>query len=169
MAHERGEPQVFVTKVGPDGEKLAQKGVTTVSRKKAKKSDGSDAADVAIAYAGGEGSGGDGWITAWSDTRDGNAEIYVARLDRGLNKTVPDQRITAAAGASVEVQLIVRGKDAFLVWSDARGDADQGNGDIYVARLDAATLKKTGPEVRLFASATHSRTPQIAPLGKGTW
>jgi hypothetical protein len=165
VARERGEPQVFVTTVGPDGEKLAQKGVTVVNRKKGKAT--SEAADVAIAYAGGEGGGGDGWITAWVDTRDGNAEIYVARLDRALGKTVPDQRITNAAGDSVEVELLVRGKDVFLVWSDARANPDGGNGDIYLARLDAATLKKAGPEVRLFASATHSRTPQITAAGKG--
>ncbi len=166
VAHERGEPQVVVTKVGPGGEKLAQKTVTTVARKK-KGKQVSAPEGVAVAYAGGEGSGGDGWITAWADTRDGNAEIYVARLDRALGKAVPDQRITNAPGDSIEVQLLVRGKDVFLVWSDARANPDQGNGDIYLTRLDAATLKRTGPEVRLFASATHSRTPQIAPLGRG--
>ncbi len=165
VARERGEPQVFVTKIGPDGEKLAQKGVTVIGRKKGKTM--SDAADVAIAYAGGEGTGGDGFITAWVDTRDGNAEIYVAKLDRSLSKTVPDQRITSAPGDSVEVQLLVHGKDVFLAWSDARANPDEGSGDIYVARLDAATLKKTGPEQRIFASATHSRTPQITAAGKG--
>ncbi len=164
VARERDEPQVFVTKLGPDGEKLAQKGVTVIARKGKQ---ASEVADVAIAYAGGEGAGGDGWITAWVDTRDGNAEIYAARLDRGLNKTVPDQRITSAPGDSVEVQIAVRGKDAFLVWSDARGNPEEGKGDVYIARLDATTLKKAGPEVRLFASAAHSRTPQITAAGKG--
>ena len=91
----------------------------------------------------------------------------MARLDRALNKIVPDQRITNAPGDSVEVQIAVRGKDVFLVWSDARANPDEGNGDIYLARLDAATLKKTGPEVRLFASATHSRTPADRAAGQG--
>ena len=104
---------------------------------------------------------------AWVDTRDGNAEVYVAKLDRQLNKTVSDQRITNAPGDAVEVQIAVRGKDVFLVWSDARGNPEEGTGDIYLAKLDAGTLKKTAPEVRLFASATHSRTPQIAAAGKG--
>jgi hypothetical protein len=166
-----GEPQVMLTKLGPDGDKLAQRGLTTVGRKK-KGAPSTDASDVAVAYAGGEGSGGDGWIVAWSDTRDGNSEIYAAKVDRSLNKIVPDKRITDAPGDSDEVQIAVRGKDVFLVWSDARQQPDEGNGDIYVARLDAATLKKAGPETRLFASATHSRTPQIQPWGKGfvvTW
>jgi hypothetical protein len=165
VARERGESQVFVTRIGPDGESLGQRGVTVINRKKGKTT--SDATDVAIAYAGGEGGGGDGWITAWIDSRDGNGEVYAARLDRSLGKSVPDQRITSAPGDAVEVQILVRGKDAFLVWSDARGNPEEGLGDIYLARLDATTLKKTGPEVRLFASATHSRTPQITPAGKG--
>jgi hypothetical protein len=160
VARERGEAQVFVAKLGPDGEKLAQRGVTTIARKKGKTT--SEAADVALAYA----PEGDGWIAAWADSRDGNAEIYAARLDRSLNKTVPDQRITSAPGDSGEVQIAVRGKDVFLVWSDARANPDRGNADIYLARLDAATLKKAGPDVRLFASATHSRTPQITPAGR---
>ncbi|MFT3766562.1 MAG: hypothetical protein QM820_13765 [Minicystis sp.] len=168
VARVRGEPQVFVTKLGPDGEKLAEKGVTVIARKGKKKgAPTTEASDVAVAYAGGEGSGGDGWITAWVDTRDGNAEIYVAKVDRSLNKIVPDKRITEAPGDAAEVQIAVRGKDVFLVWSDARAKPDEGSGDIYIARLDAATLKKTGPETRLFASATHSRTPQILPTAKG--
>lgn len=172
IARVRGEPQVFVTKVAPSGEKLAEKGVTVISRKGKKKGTlSSEASDVAIAYTG-EGSGGDGWITAWVDTRDGNAEIYVAKVDRQLTKVIPDKRVTDAPGDSAEVAMAVRGKDLFLVWSDARAKPNDGSGDIYVARLDAATLKKTGPETRLFASATHSRTPQIQPTAKGflvTW
>jgi hypothetical protein len=170
VQRERGESQVYVTRIGPDGESLGQRGVTTVPRKKGKTT--SEASDVAIAYAGGEGGGGDGWITAWIDTRDGNAEVYAARLDRSLNKVVPDQRITNAVGDGAEVQIAVRGKDVFLVWSDARGNPEQGSGDIYLARLDATTLKKAGPEQRLFASATHSHTPQIVQTHKGffvTW
>lgn len=165
VAREHGEPQVFVTKLGPNGEKLAQKGVTVVSRKR-KQAPMSDASDVAVAYAGG-GANGDGWITAWVDTRDGNAEIYVAKIDRSLTKVVPDRRITDAPGGAAEVQIAVRGKDVFLVWSDARENPDEGAGDIYVARLDAMTLKKAGPETRLFASAGHSRTPTILPTANG--
>lgn len=167
VAREKGEFQVFVTKVGPDGEKLAQKGVTVIARKK-RGGEGvpSEVSDVAIAYAGG-GDGNDGWVVSWVDTRDGNAEIYVAKVDRALTKIVPDKRVTSAPGDSAEVQIAVRGKDVFLVWSDARANVDEGTGDIYAARLDLATLKKTGPEMRLFSSASHSRTPQISAAGKG--
>lgn len=173
IARVRGEPQVFVTKLGPTGDKLAEKGVTVISRKGKKKGQlASECSDVALTYAGGEAAGGDGWLTAWVDTRDGNAEVYAAKVDRSLAKVVPDKRLTDAPGDAADVQIAVRGKDALLVWSDARAKPEEGNGDIYVARLDAATLKKAGPETRLFASSSHSRSPQVLVTAKGylvTW
>lgn len=168
-----GEAQVFVTKVGPSGEKLAQKKLTVVPRKK-REGVPSESSDVAIAYApslaaagGAKGAvtaadTGDGWIVAWVDTRDGNAEVYVAKVDRSLKKVVPDRRVTTAPGDSAEVQIAVRGREAWLVWSDARASVDDGTGDIYLARLDVRTLQKVGEESRLFASAGHSRSPVFA-------
>lgn len=173
-----GEAQVFVTKVSPSGEKLAQKKLTVVPRKK-REGVPSESSDVAIAYApsmpaaeGAKGpvtaaDTGDGWIVAWVDTRDGNAEVYVAKVDRTLKKVVPDRRVTTAPGDSAEVQIAVRGREAWLVWSDARASADEGTGDIYLARLDARTLAKAGEETRLFASASHSRSPVFAASPDG--
>jgi hypothetical protein len=171
-----GEAQVFVTKVGDDGAKIAQKKLTLVPRKKR---DGvpSECSDVAIAYAPGGGAddakaaktadASDGWIVAWVDTRDGNSEVYVAKVDRSLKKVVPDRRITTAPGDAADVQIVVRGKETWLVWSDARQSADEGTGDIYLARLDTRTLQKLGEETRLFASAGHSRSPVVAPSPQG--
>jgi len=162
VARDKGEPQVYVTKVDAAGNKLAQKGLTVINRKKAKGGVTSEVSDVAIAA-----DGNDGWVVAWVDTRDGNSEIYVARVDRSLTKVVPDRRISEAAGDSVEVQLAVRGKEVLVVWADARQNPSEGNCDIYLAQLEASSLKKIGMETRLFASALHSRTPQITPAGSG--
>ncbi len=164
-ALDRGEPQVFMTRLGENGEKLTQKNITSVSRKK--KNQIGEVSDVSLAYAGGESGGGDAWILAWTDTRDGNAEIYTAKVDRALGKMVADKRLTDAPGASTEPQLAVRGKDVVVVWADARAKPDEGNSDIYVAHLKAGTLEKTGPETRIFASANHSHAPQIVATPKG--
>ncbi len=165
---EKNEAQVQIGKFGSLGEKIAQKALTTTSRKPSKDGVPSEVSDVAIAYAPatdpGKGSD-DGWVAAWVDTRDGNAEVYAARVDRTLRKVVNDRRITDAPGDSAEVQVIVRGKETILVWSDARQSPDEGNGDIHVVRLDTRTLQKVGPEMRLFASSAHSRTPSIALAG----
>ncbi|MFO0756594.1 MAG: hypothetical protein U0359_08895 [Byssovorax sp.] len=162
VARDKGEPQVYVTKVDAAGNKLAQKGLTVINRKKPKGGVSSEVSDVAIAA-----DGTDGWIVAWVDTRDGNPEIYVAKVDRSLTKVIPDRRITEAPGDSVEVKLVVRGKDVFVVWADARKEPAEGNCDIYLARLETSTLKKVGVETRLFASALHSRTPEITAAGSG--
>ena len=161
VARERAESQVYVTMIDAAGEKVGQKKLTVVPRKKR---DGvpNEASDVAAAY-----DGDDGFIVAWVDTRDGNAEVYAARVDRKLQKTVPDRRITDAAGDAAEVQILPRGKEIWLVWSDARQGGGEGNGDIYLARLDARTLQKLAPEARLFASPEHSRSPSAASAGSG--
>lgn len=174
VARERGEAQVFVTKVGDDGQKLAQQKVTTASRKK-KAGVPNECSDVAIAYDPGDVDGAkpgapassrEGFILAWVDTRDGNAEVYVTKLDRQLKKLIPEKRVTQAPGDSAEVQLAIRGKEIFLVWSDARKSPDEGNGDIYLARLDRS-LQKAGEEAPLFASAGHSRSPSLVSTPSG--
>jgi hypothetical protein len=168
VAKAKGEPQVFVTKLGANGEKLEEKGVTVVKRKK-KDKDGlgipSECSDVAIAWSGGDVN--EGWIVAWVDTRDGNAEVYVAKMDRTLKKIVPDRRITEAPGDASDVQIAVRGKETFLIWSDARNHPDQGRGDVYLARLETQTLKRIGEDQRLFASEAHSRSPLLAATPAG--
>ncbi|WP_437608732.1 hypothetical protein WMF20_48260 [Sorangium sp. So ce834] len=164
VARERGETQVYVTKVDATGAKIAQKKLTTAPRKKPGGA-ASEASDVAIAY-----DGAGGFIVAWVDTRDGNAEVYAARVDRALNRTAPDRRITNAPLDAAEVQIAVRGQEAWLVWSDARpagaaasAAGGEATGDVFFARLDAKTLQRIGDETRLHASPEHSRSPVLAP------
>ncbi len=164
VAREKGESQVYVTKVDETGKKLAQKKVSVVPRPSKKDGVPNEASDVSIAWSGGE--GGDGWLVSWVDTRDGNAEVYVAKVDRGLTKTIPDRRLTDAPGDAAEPHLLVRGKDTFLAWSDARQKPEEGNGDIFVAKLATRSLEKAGPETRLAATPAHSRSPQLV-LGPG--
>ncbi|MEZ4315044.1 MAG: hypothetical protein R3F14_44085, partial [Polyangiaceae bacterium] len=166
VARERGESQVYVTKVDETGKKLAQKKVTLVARPK-KASIPSEASDVALTWTT---EGGEGWIVSWVDTRDGNAEVYAAKVDRQLAKTVPDKRITDAPGDAAEVQLLARPGGVLVAWSDARQKPEEGKGDIYVAKLDARSLAKQSPEARLAATSAHSRTPQLVPgPGGAVW
>lgn len=168
VAREKGESQVYVTKVDEAGKKLAQKKVSVIARPAKKEGAPSEASDVSIAWAGGE--GGDGWIVTWIDTRDGNAEVYAAKVDRDLGKAIPDRRLTDAPGDAAEPHLLVRGKDTFLAWSDARQKPDEGIGDIFVAKLATRSLEKAGPEQRLASTPSHSRSPQLVPgPGGAVW
>jgi hypothetical protein len=111
--------------------------------------------------------GQDGFIVAWVDTRDLDPEIYVAKVDRSLTKVISDKRITESVGDAADVQIFVRGKETFLAWSDSREARETRRGDIFMARLETATLKKLGPETRLFASKEHSRSPQFTTSPNG--
>jgi hypothetical protein len=167
VAREKGEAQVYVTKVDETGKKLAQKKLTVIPRLK-KGATPSEASDVAISWTTAE--GGEGWIVSWVDTRDGNAEVYAAKIDRSLNKIGPDRRLTDAAGDASEVHLLSRGKDTFVAWADARDKAEDGRADIYVTRIDNRSLAKAAPEARLAATPGNSRSPQlVAAPGGAVW
>src|SRR5262249_52314074 len=149
------------------GKKLAQKKITTVQRAP-KGHAPSEASDVALAWSPAD--SGEGWVVSWVDTRDGNAEVYAAKLDRSLNKTVQDRRITEAPGDAAEVHLLARGKETLVAWSDARQKPEEGKGDIFVGRLETRSLNKVGAESRLAATPAHSRSPQlITAPGGAVW
>ncbi len=173
VAGDKTGPQVYATKVDAHGKKLAQKRVTTVDRPKPKKGDPpaeSLASSVAVAFApapepkkGEARAGSDGYVVAWVDGRDGNGEVYAARINRDLEKVVVDKRLTKSAGDASDVSILVKGDDAFVVFADAR---DNGSSDIYLAHLDAATLRVEDSDVRVYASAGPSRAPELVPAGK---
>jgi hypothetical protein len=151
-------PQLFVTSLREDGSKLNQKTITQLRGK----AGSLELSDVDIAS---DGLGG--YVVAWSDNRDGNPEIYAAKISAGLERSVPDQRITQAEGSSAEVHLAA-GRDRLLaVWADAREGPEQGRGAVYLVALDPRTLKKLGAEQRLFQSELNARTPRIAAAGEG--
>ena len=165
VAREKGESQVYVTKVDETGKKLTQKKLTVMPRAK-KAAVPSEASDVAIAWSSAEGA--EGWVVSWVDTRDGNAEVYAARLDRALTKVGPDHRLTDAPGDAAEIHLLPRGNNLLVAWSDARNEPEEGRGDIYVARVEVKGLTKLGPETRLAGTPTHSRSPQLTVSPAGT-
>ena len=151
-------PQVYVTSVADDGGKIGQKTVTQLHGK----AGSLEVSDVDIAS-----DKRGGYIVAWTDNRDGNPEIYAARIAAGLERSVPDQRVTQAPGSSAEVRIAMGRDRVLLVWSDARERAEEGLGAIFLAALDPKTLKKLGPEQRLFQSELNARTPGVAPAGDG--
>jgi hypothetical protein len=119
------------------------------------------ASDVAVAWA------GDGWLVAWVDTRDGNGEVYAAKLDRNLNRVGHEERITRAPGDASDVVLLVAGKCAWLAWSDPRESAEDGRGDVYVVTLRLEDAKPASRETRVLETVANSRSPRLAPVEDG--
>jgi hypothetical protein len=149
VARDDGDPAVHVARL--DRTAHATREVRLTQSK-------ADADDVAIAWA------GDGWIVAWIDARDGNGEVYAAKIDRDLRRVGRDQRITNAPGDAGGVAIAVAGDTAWLAWSDPRDNPREGVADIFATTLHAKDASRSGDEVRVLATAAHSRSPEIAAL-----
>ncbi len=164
--------QVFVTRVGPHGEKLLQKTVTKlVRRRPAPRKNGpavsgepNEVRDVDLTL---DGTGG--LFCTWSDTRTGNAEIFVARINAQLDRLGRELQLTSGKGASSEPQLLVLGDKTLLAWSET-GEARE-QGDIHLTTLETASLRVIDRGRELAHSAGHSRSPGFskAPGGAALW
>ncbi len=97
---------------------------------------------------------------SWPDYRDGNFEIYFARVSAGGNTIGSDLRVTYDASYSYVPSLCWTGSEFGNAWQDTR----DGNGEIYFARLsaDGSTI---GSALRVSYAADYSRTPSIAWTG----
>lgn len=144
--------QVYASLIASDGSKKRQKTVTKTVRGKKKGGLPNEVYDVDVAP-----DGHGNFLFSWSDTRDGNPEIYVARVNPMLQKNKRDTRITQTKGASIEPQLVVSGNRVLLAYSDAD---DNGKADIFVTRLDDTNLTQKGKPTSVEVSAAHSRTPR---------
>src|SRR5690606_4619000 len=79
--------QVYLSSIDSDGDKIGQRALTQ-HRRPPKGKVGAEIFDVDLALA------GDALVVVWSDTRDGNPEIYAARADLRLSRRGPDARLT---------------------------------------------------------------------------
>jgi hypothetical protein len=147
-----GVPQVFLTLVGKGGAKLSQRMLT---RKKG------DLGDIAAAWV------GDGWVIAWVDERAGDPEVFATKVDARLNRIVPEQRLTNAAGTASDLSLVFDGKALRLAWSDARVAELPGQADIYTALLKPRDASRDGDEQRVAATRAHSFGPRLATYQGG--
>lgn len=147
-----GVPQVFLTLVGKGGSKLSQRMLT---RKKG------DLGDLVAAWV------GDGWVIAWVDERAGDPEVFATKVDARLNRTVPEQRLTSAAGTASDLTLAFDGKALRLAWSDARVAELPGHADIYTALLKTRDASREGDELRVAATRAHSFSPRLTPYQGG--
>ncbi len=117
--------------------------------------------NVALAWADG------GWVVAWVDNRDGNGEVYAAKIDPDLNRYGREERLTRAAGDAADLSLATAGDKVWIVWADPRDTPAEGTADIFVASVRARDARPLLADVRVHATAAHSRSPAIAASGDG--
>jgi hypothetical protein len=97
---------------------------------------------------------------AWMDDRDGNQEIYFARVEPGGTLAGSELRVTDAVTASRSPDLAWTGTEYAMAWFDHR----DGNEEIYFARMSAAG-SKAGGDVTVTINAYTSFEPDIAWSG----
>ncbi len=157
VARDNGDPQVFLTRLADDGSKLAQRMLTRAR---------GDASDVAII------SVPDGWVVGWVDARDGNGEVYVARVDRSLRSVGPEVRVSNAPGDAAEVSLSWSGEAVLVAYADSRERADRGLALPYFRRLRLADLAPLGEEHLIARTRLHARSVRLSQVGQdlvATW
>jgi hypothetical protein len=152
-ARDETDRQVHLARLDRAGRRTKE--VELTAREKA------DVSSVALAWT------GDGWLVAWVDGRDGNGEVYATKVDRELTRVAREERITNAPGDAGDVTLAARDGVAWLAWSDPRESPREGLADIFATTLGVRDAKRASDEVRVLASAPHSRSPQLAAAGDG--
>ncbi|MDI7267931.1 MAG: MopE-related protein, partial [Myxococcota bacterium] len=99
---------------------------------------------------------GAGFGVAWRDFRDGNFEVYFARLDSAGARLDADVRVTAEPDLSTTPSLAWTGSEFGLAWQDNR----DGNAEMYFARLDPAGAR-IGGEMRITSASGESTAPDL--------
>jgi hypothetical protein len=121
--------------------------------------DGSDSTYPDIAFS------GDRAAIAWSDMKDGNAEVYVAAgpIDALIaDIAAHSRRVTQSRGTSIGAYLAWNGPRLLLAWCDDT----EGPMEIYREEFDAAG-SPTGNIQRVTRTTTDSLIPAVRPLGSG--
>ena len=93
---------------------------------------------------------------SWEDDRDGDWEIYFARLDSLGNKMGPDVRITYDSSHLSSSTLVWAGNEYGISWCDNRC----GNYGIYFVRLDSSG-NKIGSETWLIVNYLYPSSPSL--------
>ncbi|OGP60669.1 MAG: hypothetical protein A2V67_10620 [Deltaproteobacteria bacterium RBG_13_61_14] len=97
---------------------------------------------------------------SWNDRRDGNAEIYFARISSTGAKLGSDLRMTSDANYSRYPSLSWTGSEFGMSWHDTR----DGNYEIYFARVSSSGAK-LGSDLRVTSAASGSYEPSLAWTG----
>jgi hypothetical protein len=99
---------------------------------------------------------------AWQDDRDGNQEIYFARLNAPGDLLGSAGRLTDDPAASIEPSLVWAGDRFAVAWEDER----HGDSEIYFAAIDTAG-EKIGNDLRITNAAGSSGIPSLVWTGFG--
>jgi hypothetical protein len=150
-ALDQRQPQVFVTEFDESGKKRLQRMITHGK---------GNIVDVAAAAT------PLGFFVGWIDDSAPNAQAYVARLNRSLDRQGPEQPVSNMSSAKTGLELLTTGNELWAVWSDTR-ESTQNRADIFLRRFAVADGHPLGAEQRLFETPAHSHSPTLSLTDSG--
>ena len=103
---------------------------------------------------------GSEWGISWQDNRDGQTEIYFARVSASGVKVGTDVRVTNATGQSTDPTLAWTGSEYGVAWADHR----DGHFEIYFTNISPAGVP-VGTDVRVTSTTTDSDKPDMLWTG----
>ncbi len=148
-AMDEGKARVFATLLGPKGQKLSQRMVTRRSE---------EVSDVAASPL------GDGWVLAWVDERDGDPEVYAARLDSALRLQGQELRVGKLPGDAMGVTLQETASGVVAAWAEEADPSEPGLSSIY-ATLLGGNLQSAPTPWRLSHGQGRAFAPSLAVQG----
>jgi hypothetical protein len=113
--------------------------------------------------------GAGGAIIAWTDTRDGNNDIYIQRIDSSGNVlwTPNGVAVTSDTSNQADPKLTSDGRGgAIVVWNQGTGGFPPGS-KIYAQRYDANGTARWGSQVLVSGTLRYSNAPSIVSDGHG--
>lgn len=150
-ALDQNQPQLFLTSLDNQGKKQRQKMLT--------RTPGEITEIAALPLK-------QGYVVAWVDGRDADAEIYAARVNENLEIVGKEQKLTEGAIEPTGLSLVRLQNRILLTWADTRGSSRPGYSDLHWLSLDADSLESAHPLRRLLATEAHSHSPQTVPLNE---
>lgn len=152
VANEGGDPQVHITKFDPQGKKQGDLLMT---------SEKGDAHSVNIAWV------EDGYVVSWIDGRDGNGEVYLAKVSKNLKMLLPHTRVTRSEGSATELVMRVAKKKVVLAWIEPR--TRNGFPAPLMASFGAKDLVPSVAEVAFGSAERTTRSIGLARVNDETW
>ncbi len=96
----------------------------------------------------------------WKDNRNGNDEIYFARIDTSDVKQGSDLRITNNSQTSQNPSMVWTGTEYGVSWMDNRN----GNDEIYFTRINSIGIEATD-DIRITNNSGVSQNPSLVWTG----